>query len=110
MLTAIILGLSAVLVLLYGTRKTVEDHYVLDRPAVLGGEHASTGEVRDTSHQRSLHSEPTVASHIADAPKSEGVSVEADESEESCSHRRAMRITNTDTGEQFVVVDDRAAS
>lgn len=60
MLAAIILSVSAVLVLLFGTRKSQEDHYVSDRPASLGGDAASTGErISDTGHQASLHSETT---------------------------------------------------
>ena len=64
MIVPIMLGLSAIAVLVFGTRRSVQGEYVEDRPAELGGERANTGEVVDWEEQHTLHSEP---SHVAHA-------------------------------------------
>ena len=65
MLVPIFLGITAVAVLVFGTRRTVQDVYVDDRPAELGGERANTGEIVDWEDRRTLHSEPAHEEHAA---------------------------------------------
>jgi len=61
----LIFGMSAVLMLVFGTRKTVESHYEAadSRPAYLGGVGASTGTdfERDYAKHRT---EPSVVPHV----------------------------------------------
>lgn len=65
MLAPIILGIAAVAVLVFGTRRTVKDVYVENRPTELGGERANSGEMVDWEDRRTLHSEPTHEEHAA---------------------------------------------
>ena len=59
--TPLILGAAAIYVLVYGTRRTIETHFVTDddRPVGLGGGRASTGDLVDTSHRMSRNDPPT---------------------------------------------------
>ena len=65
MIVPIMLGLAAVAVLVFGTRKTVQDVYVEDRATGLGGERANTGEMVDWEHRHTVHSEPTHETHAS---------------------------------------------
>ena len=54
----LVLTVAAVLTLVFGTRKTVETHYVADRYAHLGGPGANTGTEVDTEPRRYIHETP----------------------------------------------------